>query len=764
MKRATLYTIIFIISLTKVFGQKTIKAYIEEGDQFMNSGKFYAASAAYEKALSFDTLNADICYKFAKSLSNGLNYCKAIKWFEKTLANSDTTKFPLAIFQLGQAQKNCGDYQNALKTFNISLELANNIDELKEIYPLILHEISSVQFAIKHEQDSIKLYVHQLPTPINTTNSEFNPVILPGDRLVFSTYKTLYSDSFSNIFSTTYISNIYTSKLSNNGWNEPEIFDSKINSSQWFTANICFADHYKTAYFTRCNDDNGLVGRCYIYKTEKKNGKWTKPQKLPDEINIDGYSTTQPNWVEGTGFDILYFASNRPNGYGGMDIWYSIIKDGKFQTPTNLGNVINTRGNEITPYYSLENSSLYFSSDWHESFGGYDIFASKGGLSQWEEPENLGLPINSENNDLYYTPKPNSNEIYMSSNRLGSLTESGTDYCCSDIYLVTSEKIPNKFIPETLINDSIPITIENKIRLLLPITLYFDNDQPDPKSLSDTTKEDYKTLLNNYINQINNYQNHYSEGLNKKDSQAAKDSITVFFNDYVEKGFEKLQQFTYLLKQEIDSGKTINLKIIGYASPLNTSEYNYHLSKRRIQSLINYLTIADSGYFEPFLMINQPELARIKIYQDPRGDRSAAPFVSNNPNDKRNSVYSKAAALERKIQIIMYSSDYENNETSTFEINNIFIENDSIAKGELVKGFFKIINTGNSDLKINYDLQKSNNIQLQPEEMIIKPMSNEKFYFLINTSDLDIGKIQKSIIINSNTQEKREIKIIFTIY
>ena len=86
-----------------------------------------------------------------------------------------------------------------------------------------------------------------------------------------------------------------------------------------------------------------------------------------------------------------------------MDIWYSIARDGKFEHPINAGPIINTEGNEITPFYDKKRAILYFSSDEHIGIGGYDIFYAEGAMSQWSSPSNMGVPINSEDNDIYLT-------------------------------------------------------------------------------------------------------------------------------------------------------------------------------------------------------------------------------------------------------------------------------------------------------------------------------------------------------------------------
>jgi len=755
-----------MLFVNALYSQKTIKEYVSDGDKYFSEGKYYPANLSYWQALKFDTSNADIAYKYAESLSRSLNYCEAKKWYRVTLTQTDTFTYPLCLYKMAIAKKNCGNYEAAFMDLKRLKRFQNKIPELKALKLEIEHEIRSVNFALAHRSDSIIYSISHLPAPINTNYSEFNPIMTPGNKLIYSSYSQMFTDSFQNIFSQFYISNIMEAELSEAGWNQPSEFSDRINSTRWFTANICFADNYRVAYFTRCYDSDGRVGQCQIYQSKKSGDKWSKPKKLPSEVNASGYSTTQPYYVEGQEYDVLYFVSNRDGGFGKSDIWYSIYNKGKFSIASNLGSIINTQGNEMTPNYSIENQKLYFSSDWHEGFGGFDVFSSEGGLNQWEKPINLGLPINSENNDLYYSPAKSGKEAYLSSNRLGSFSKPGTTYCCGDLYYITMEK--TNLPPQPVVKDSLPpVTVEQKIKKLLPITLYFDNDIPNPKTVSDTTSSNYKELLDSYFVKKSMYQMNYSQGLVGQEKINAVDTINDFFENAVGHGFRNLELLADLLKTELDSGKNVSIKVKGYASPLNSSEYNYHLSKRRITSLINYLYSVDGGYFVPFLEGDSAVAGRLTIYQDPRGDKNAASYVSGNPNDKRNSVYSKAAALERRIQITMYSAgdDLENIvELPELQLSTEVINVGKIIKGQVQTGVITFINAGESELKIKRILPDCPCVQLQMKKVNFAPKETGKIYYMIKTSFPTKGKHEVKVVLNSNASiPQKEISFIFEV-
>ncbi len=135
----------------------------------------------------------------------------------------------------------------------------------------------------------------------------------------------------------------------------------------------------------------------------------------PFPYNQVGYSYAFPSL--GFNGSAIYFASNRPGGYGGFDIYVSYFRDAHWSTPENLGPAINSPGNEITPYFDGE--QLYFSSDYKNGLGGYDVFSSTVSEGQWSLAENMGKGINSPSDDYYFIVDHESGAYYFSSNRLG---------------------------------------------------------------------------------------------------------------------------------------------------------------------------------------------------------------------------------------------------------------------------------------------------------------------------------------------------------
>lgn len=506
------------------------------------------------------------------------------------------------------------------------------------------------------KSDTLPVEITPLPSRINTPFSEYNGILFPDSVFFFSSLRNENEEDFENLFDSYWAMKIYQSKLTTGGYSKPVTLPAVLNSKKYFNANFTFNRNRNKIYLTRCQPSTESDLQCGIWESKKSKGKWTKPVPLSRKINLPGTTTTQPFLVDHEEFSVLYFASDRPKGYGGMDIWYVIIKNGKPGEPINAGNKINSAGNEITPFYDKNSKRLYFSSDFHPGIGGYDIFYTEGALSEWSSPTNIGVPFNSERNDYYFTVNGFDRGGYFCSNRIIGKSHAA-DTCCYDIYeyFWTGFEKPVAVNPQDSLSvDTVPVT--EKMKKLLPLTLYFDNDEPDPKSWDTTTKVNYMTALADYISLKDIYLNEYTKGLDGEEKREALRNMESFFKDSVERGFAGLELFARYLLQALEEGKNITLKVSGYASPLHKQEYNRILSSRRIQSFINYL----KGYNNGILMryINGQNGNRLVIHADPQGSTEGIrKNISDNIHDRRNSVYSISASSERRIRITEMITD-----------------------------------------------------------------------------------------------------------
>ena len=509
------------------------------------------------------------------------------------------------------------------------------------------HIRQQIEF-IKH--DTLPVKITRLPRAVNSTYSEYNGILFPDSTFYFSSFRSESEADHEGIFDAYWSGYIYSCQLKRRGYTRAFPLPSTINNPKYYNCNFTFNEKRTVLYFTRCVRTADAQLQCDLWKSEQRNGRWEKAKRLNRRINLPGTSTTQPNLVEYGDYSLLFFSSDRPKGFGGSDIWYTLYQDDHYSDPINLGSNINTPGNEITPFYDKNSETLYFSSDHHPGIGGYDIFYSNGSFNQWSEPDNMGVPFNSVFNDYYFSQNRHNTHGYFSSNRPTRFM-SPDDTCCSDIYHYNWDGY--RKVEEPVVEDTIT-TIE-KIRNILPLTLYFHNDEPDPRSWETTTRANYRNTLASYIAMRTTYEEEYSKGLKGQEKEMAKERIRDFFADSIEQGYARLELFTTYLQQELEAGKDVRITISGYASPLHKAEYNLRLSARRIASLKNYLCEYKNGLFLPYM--NGEKANHLEIHENPKGQATASKLVSDNINDKRNSVYSIAASLERRIQITEYHSN-----------------------------------------------------------------------------------------------------------
>ena len=489
--------------------------------------------------------------------------------------------------------------------------------------------------------DTLPVLVEALPDEVNTHFSEYCGRLLPDSTFFFTSMRANAEEDLDHLFETSWYCNIYQSKLLPDGNYAPaEALPVNINSLKFFNSNFCFNEKQDLLIYSRCTRNNDGDLRCALWQSSREGHIWSKPKKLPAAINAEGSTTLQPFLVETDNMNVLYFVSDRKQGIGGLDIWYSVVQDGHYQTPVNAGPTINTEGNEVTPFYDKHKGVLYFSSDEHLGIGDYDIFYCPGALGRWEQVSNMGVPFNSEYNDFYFTIDPFFGENgYFSSNRPHDGMEE-SDTCCNDLFRFQWK------LPETP-KDTTPVDtpdIHEKIASVLPIVLYFQNDQPNPRSLSDTTSTNYPDLYAQYMSDNRLYVQETGRGLSEAERREAEAKMSQFLKDSVATGYERLLKLTNYLHEALANGDTVEITVSGYASPLHNSDYNRHLSSRRIYSLLNYLRKTENGFFIPYL---DKKKSGLIIHLDPQGavQRSFA------TQETRETVYGVQAAKDRKIII-----------------------------------------------------------------------------------------------------------------
>lgn len=732
MSRIYLSTLLcFLVS--SLFSQGTIEDYIEFADQQKKKGDYIVAIQYYEKALAIDSESVEILWNYAESLRLYKDYRKAEQIYAKVYAKEETKIYLRSLFYLGQMQKYNGKYEEAIETFKTAKKKYVS-DREGYLYQKSKQEIVSCLWAQKALVDTVKVEMKTLPESVNTVDSEFGHSFY-DNTLFFSSLRGDSSNVSDEIYSLDYKNDIYKIEKPFSGI---PLKQQDLHSINFHVGNGSFSLDKKRFYYSICKENEEHL-QCKIMVAYYVEGHMRSIDTLGEIINEEGANTTMPVIANFDKHEVLFFASDRLGSKGGLDIFYSYIKDGtQFSKPIPI-DVINTPDNELSPFFDTLTQRLYFSSSWPYGFGGYDIFYSEFKNDKFHEPQNIGLPVNSSANDLYFFIYRDTS--YFSSNRIG-VRYTNNPTCCSDIFQYTHPQIKRDSVQSTL-EETIKLTFE-ALNKRLPVTLYFHNDIPDPRSTDTTTQVNYIESYNEYIAMIPRYKKEYSKGLSGEKQLGAQEDIESFFMEYVEQGVKDLEIFQELLLEELEKGNSVVLTVKGFASPLAKSDYNVNLTKRRIASLVNYLMRYDSGQFAPYLKGTHPSGTRLEIQEVPFGEYTADKSISDNPNDLKNSIYSRYAALERKIEIQSVS----------------FLNRDSVnylTVNEQLKDLGKI--NSNQTYTLTFEVENSGKHSLDIEKIEVPCECNTAS---ISKTSLEIG--EKAIVTMSFNPEGYRGKVVKSIY
>lgn len=745
-----LYLVLLLLISGSVFSQDFTNKYYEHALKQRDIGDYVEAIEYFKKVLEVDSNSVDVLWNYAEVLRLYKDYREAERLYKKVYEKEESRIHLRSIFYLGEMQKSNGKYEDAIETFKLAKKKYAS-DKEEYLYQKSVQELESCLWAKKTVRDSSEIELVKLPPLINTPDSEFGHTLL-NSTLFYSSLKGDTTKSNEEVLGSEYRTAIFKTEIQN-----PKTIEKQndISSAQLHVGNGNFSIDKKRYYYTVCKEIDSKL-QCKIVMAYYVNGNMRSIDTLNEIINEEDANTTMPFITKFDGQEVLFFASDRSGSKGGLDIFYSYITGAgeSYSKPLPVEN-INTKDNEITPFFDTLTQKLYFSSSWHNGFGAYDIFSSDFRNYKFEKPINLGVPINSPANDLYFFREKD--HYFLSTNRIG-VTFSRNPTCCSDIYTYSPLTREREIDTNYLENNTSSILYKSEFKSLddlnkkLPVTLYFHNDVPNPKSIDTNTNLNYLTTYEEYTNLIPQYKKEYAKGLAGEKANDAEEDIESFFIEYVNQGVKDLEVFRELLLKELKENKSIVLTVKGFASPLAKSDYNVNLTKRRISSLENYLKEYDNGVFLPYLEQKNPTGTKLIIQEVPFGEYVANKLVSDNPNDMRNSVYSRVAGLERKIEI--QSVSYLKGDSANYlAAKTQLIDLGTIDASKLYSRKFVVKNIGVNPLKIsNIDIPcVCNTVEISKKEL----KTNETSIVTLNFDPKGYsGKIVKSVYIyteNSNS-------------
>ncbi len=657
MKKHFLYisfiTLVLLFSIISCSRQKQL--FIKSAQKADAEGNYYGAEMFYGKALQKDSNQIEIAYRYAELCQKNNSYAEAETWYNYVY-RKDSLQFPMLHYNLGEVYKRREKYIEAIEQFTkfiIKHEQGEN--KYTEDARYEIRNCANLNNNIAFASTKVNVI---LIDGLNSNHSEYGAIKVYDTLLFFSSYRPEWGDTGQ------YISKTYISQKGSIANYLP--LDSIINTENEHVANFQFDVPSSTMFFSKAPIDNDSI-KTAIYSASFDGLVFKNIKKLPAKINLTGYDSRQANVGNSVAGKYLFFVSDRPGGLGGLDIWYApILPNGEFGEPQNAGKQINTEEDEVTPYYCTEENRLYFSSAKHLNMGGFDIFYCDGTPESWSEVQNIGKPWNTSFNDLYFVKDYYHRVVFLTSNRIGSATLYN-EGCCNDLYYYFEPKESDNYNPDIWTDMQIeeqPITLEtdettepeeqmdiveefiNELDKYQGLKLFFDNDEPDPKSNNEKTSKNCADLTQIYKNRKTTYSEYLLNSKTSEKQTVTAADIEAFFEGKVENNFNMLVELKTTLPKILDKGHKIEIKFKAFASPLHSAQYNKTLASRRIQSVLNFLFENNETEIKKFIETQQLQIKTTAI-----GEEMAPQNLSSDRKKVEKSVYSLEAAAERRVEI-----------------------------------------------------------------------------------------------------------------
>jgi OOP family OmpA-OmpF porin len=584
-------------------------------DQYFAAGEYYTAAYLYEQYLKSPggNINAAAFTTYAKkgkAVEGNQNRSRA------SILYKQAESYRLAHYWVNadSAYKRCTDNNDALYWSAVcerSLEKYDAAEESIRKYLSAVGTNGQYKEAAEKEWQTLQYIRKQLAAagagPVNSSKlntpgsfekGAFAVRAVSGNKYLVSSTKT---DSAGVKGVNPHSSRLFYATMKNDSLDQltPVVLPvAGISDNQGVAS---FTADGLRIYFTKWRKEKGRIVSNIFYIINRGDSGWTEPALLP-QVNIDGFSSKQP-FCSSDGV-YLYFASDRPGGSGGFDIWYApIYEDGSAGSPVNAGSGINTAGDEQAPFYHTSSGTMVFSTNGRPGMGGYDLFSVKGNHGTWGVTRNMGYPVNSSRDDIYFFAPEDT--ALLATAIVGSDRGAG---CCLENYLI--KRSPrNKRLTGLVLDhkDNTPVsdadivltgpsgktwttktdgegkylfdTIHNEYsNYRISIAKQNYNDTTDVVKINDTAEVD---LLTDQLVNTDMY-------INKKFTFIAENVVIVYFDfdrsNLKPEAVNKLDSVYNVLMQF----PAATLQISAYTDGKGTEEYNKKLSDRRARSCADY--------------------------------------------------------------------------------------------------------------------------------------------------------------------------------
>tara|TARA_R110002096_G_scaffold295939_1_gene490298 strand:+ start:1756 stop:5355 length:3600 start_codon:yes stop_codon:yes gene_type:complete len=440
MKLSKLSSLFLAISLFSIelMGQMSDKEKLTEAFYLMDESRFAEALVLLESVYKNDKNNANINFNIGVAILNSNDVKskeKALPYLKAASENTSPNYKPFnpredrapvdTWYHLGLSQHSQYQFNEAKESFE---KFRTFINDKHPLWSEIDKRINMAKYAQYALDNPINIKSENLGNKLNSFYPEYSPVVRIDESAIYFTSRRLRKDS-SNLnqfdpYDGQRLEDIYVSYNDNGTWSEPTMLNISSTDNE-ATLNISIDG--KTLFIYKDENSNGELYFSNLLNDSAGIETWSEPKKFGSDINSKAYET---HVAISPDQRTLYFVSEREGGLGGRDIYYcNILPNGNWALAQNIGSIINTSYDEDGVFMHPDGKTLYFSSNGHNSMGGYDIMYSTLTDSGWTVPKNMGYPINSVDDDVFFVTTPDGKRAYYSSFKEGGFGE-------KDIYLI----------------------------------------------------------------------------------------------------------------------------------------------------------------------------------------------------------------------------------------------------------------------------------------------------------------------------------------
>lgn len=603
------FILFLFINVTSLFAQTNadFKTVFENAQTLSKEGNYYAALPMYFQLHKMDTANANIYYLIGDCyLRARRGKASALPYLERSLLsisskyNEDSYEernAPILAYKLlGDAYHIHSMFEKAIlsyERYKKELILYKRKDDvnLKDAN----RKIEMCKNGIDLMSKPINVKIENMGKNVNSPYADYSPVLTADQSTMIFTTRRSQSTGGEMLDDGKYFEDIYLSNYDGKNWTVAQSIGKPINTDGNEASVGISPDGQEILIY---KDDNGDGN---IYSTSLNGDVWSEPIKLNSNINSKHW---EPSAFISADGQTIYFTSDRPGGFGGRDIYESKKNpNGEWGKAVNMGALINTEFDEDAPFIHPDGITLFFSSNGHNTMGGFDIFYSSlsdNGI-KWQKPINVGYPINSPDDDVFYVVSPDKTKAYYSSFKEGGLGE-------KDNYSITflDQKQAALTLLKGLVKDAYGAVAKDVVITVTDnetgqvVGVYRPNSKTGQYLFILTPGKNYNISYeakgfmfyseNREISKKTNYYEIYKPIQLPPITVGSKIVLNNIFFDFDKASLRKTSnvELKNILKF-LTKYPNLDIEISGYTDSKGSHEYNLNLSNDRASAVVNYL-------------------------------------------------------------------------------------------------------------------------------------------------------------------------------